>query len=67
MLMLSRKKNFNTQSEVIVLNEAIYRVSKAKLLGLIVDHHLNWKDPHIDGVKKVCKSCGIISLIEKYF
>ena len=63
MLMMSRKKNLNPQGDVIVHNEAIQRVTKAKLLGVIVDQHLNWKD-HISMVsRKISKACGIISRI----
>ena len=60
MLMMSRKKNLNPQDDVILRNEAIQRVTKAKFLGVIVDQHLNWKD-HIS--HKISKSCGIISRI----
>ena len=42
--MISRKKNFNPQGDVILCNEAIQRVTKAKFLGVIVDQHLNWKE-----------------------
>ena len=62
MLMMSRKKNLNPQGDVILHNEAIQRVTKAKL-GVIVDQNLNWKD-HIAMVShKISKSCGIISRI----
>ena len=62
MLMLSRK-NLNPQSEVMLRNEVIQRVTKAKFLGVIVDQHLNRKD-HISMVsQKISKSCGIISRI----
>ena len=44
MIMLSRKKNLTTQNEVILRNEVVQRVNKAKFLGVIVDQHLNWKD-----------------------
>ena len=63
MLMMSRKKNLNPQGDVILYNEAIQMVTKAKFLGVIVDQHLNWKD-HISMVShKTSKSCGIISRI----
>ena len=63
MLMMSRNKNLNTQGDVILRNEAIRRVTKAKFLGVIVDQHLNWKD-HISMVShKISKSCGMISRI----
>ena len=39
--MMSRKKNLNPQGDVILHNEAIQRVTKAKFLGVIVDQHLN--------------------------
>ena len=63
-LMMSRKKNLNPQGDVILRNEAIQRVTKAKFLGvIIVDRHLNRKD-HISMVSlKISKSCGIISRI----
>ena len=64
MLMMSRKKNLNPQGDVILSNEAIQRVTKAKFLGVIVDQHLNWKD-HISMVSHtISKSCGIISRIQ---
>ena len=44
MIMLSRKKNLTPQNEVILRNEVVQRVNKAKFLGVIVDQHLNWKD-----------------------
>ena len=40
MLMMSRKKTMNPEGDVILLNEAIQRVTKAKFLGVIVDKHL---------------------------
>ena len=61
--MMSRKKNLDPQGDVILRNEAIQRLTKAKFLGVIVDQHLNWKD-HISMVShKIYKSCGIISRI----
>ena len=63
MVMMSRKKNLNPQGDVMLRNEAMQRVTKAKLLGVIVDQHLNFKD-HISMVShKISKSCGIISRI----
>ena len=63
MLMMSRKKTLNPQVDVILSNEAIQRVTKAKFLGVIVDQHLNWKD-HISMTShKISKSYGIISHI----
>ena len=36
---------------VILCNEAIQRMTKAKFLGVIVDQHLNWKDhAYINGI-----------------
>ena len=62
--MMSRKKPLNPQGDVILRNEAIQRVTKAKFLGvIIVDQHLNWKD-HISMVSnKISKPCGLISHI----
>ena len=63
MLMISRNKNLVPQGDVILRNEAIQRVTKAKFLVIIVDQHLNWKD-HISMVShKISKSSGIISRI----
>ena len=63
MLRMSRKKNLNPKGDVILHNEAIQRVTKAKFLDVIVDQHLNWKD-HISLVlHKISKSCGTISRI----
>ena len=50
MLMMSIKKNLNPQGDVILRNEAVQRVTKAKFLGVIVDQHLNCKRPHINGI-----------------
>ena len=36
MLMVSRKKNLNHHGDVILRNEAIQRVTKAKFLGIII-------------------------------
>ena len=44
MIMLSRKKILIPQNEVILRNEVVQRVNKAKFLGVIVDQHLNWKN-----------------------
>ena len=44
MLMMSGKKKLNPKGEVILCNEAMQRVTKAKFLGVIVDQHINWKD-----------------------
>ena len=38
--MLSRKKILTPQNEVILRNEVVQRVNKAKFLGVIVDQHL---------------------------
>ena len=44
--MLSRKQILTPQNEVILRNEVVQLVNKAKFLGVIVDQHLNyWKDP----------------------
>ena len=49
--------------DVILHNEAIQSLTKAKFIGIIVDQHLNWKD-HISMVShKISKSRGIISRI----
>ena len=61
MLMMSQNKNRNRQGYVILRNEAIQRVTKAKFVGLIADQHINWKY-HISMVSyKISKSYGIIS------
>ena len=39
MIMLSRKKILTPQNEVILRNEVVQRVNKAKFLGVIVDQH----------------------------
>ena len=58
--MLSRKKILPPQNEVILQNEVLQRVNKAKFLCVIIDQHLNWKD-HISMIsQKSSKSCGII-------
>ena len=53
MLILSRKKNLNSQGEVILRNDVIqrvtidyllYGVTKTNFLGVIVVQHLNWED-----------------------
>ena len=60
MIMLSRKKNLTPQNEVILRNEVVQCVNKAKFLGVIVDQHLNWKY-HISMISQdISKSCGII-------
>ena len=42
--MLSCKKILTPQNEVILRNEIVQQVNKAKFLGVIVDQYLNWKD-----------------------
>ena len=60
MIMLSRNNILTPQNEVILRNEVVQRVNKAKFLGVIVDQHLNWND-HISMIsQKNSKSCGII-------
>ena len=60
MIMLSRKKILTPQNEVILQNEVVQQVNKAKFLGVIVDQHLNCKD-HISMIsQKISKSCGTI-------
>ena len=60
MIMLSRKKILTPQNEVILRNEVVQRVNKAKFLGVIFDQHLNWKD-HISMLSQEnSKLCGII-------
>ena len=52
-------ENLTPQNEVILRNEVVQQVNKAKFLGVIVDQHLNWKD-HISMIsEKNSKSCGI--------
>ena len=51
MIMLSRKKILTQQNEIILRNEVVQRVNKAKFLGVIVDQHLNWKD-HISMISQ---------------
>ena len=59
-IMLSLKKILTPQNEVILRNEVVQRVNKAKFPGVIVDQHLNCKD-HISMIsQKISKSCGII-------
>ena len=60
--MLSRNKTVNPKCDVILRNEAIQRVTKARLLGVIVDKHLNREG--VNGIAKKSKSCGIISRIQ---
>ena len=43
-------------NEVILRNEVVQQVNKAKFLGVIVDQHLNWKTTF----QKTSKSYGII-------
>ena len=43
--MLSCKKILTLQNEVILGNEVMQQVYKAKFLGVILDQYLNWKDP----------------------
>ena len=45
------KKNLTPQNEVILRNEVVQRVNKAKFLGVIVNQHLNWKD-HISMISQ---------------
>ena len=57
---LSGKEKLNPQTEVILCNEAIQRITKAKCVGVIVDKHLYYKY-HISMISwKIPKSCGII-------
>ena len=61
--MLSRNKTVNPKCDVILLNEAtIQRVTTARLLGVIVDKHLNREG--VNGIAKKSKSCVIISRIQ---
>ena len=60
---MSRKKNLDPQGDVILRNEAIQRVTKAKFLGVIVYQLVNWKDHRSMLSHKISKSCGIISCI----
>ena len=58
--MLSRKKILTPQNEVILRNEVVQRINKAKFLGVIVDQHLNWKVQILMISQKISKSFGII-------
>ena len=60
MIMLSRENDLSPQNEVILRNGVVQRVNKAKFLGVIVDQHLNWKDPISMISQNICKPCGII-------
>ena len=46
MIMLSRKKNLTPQNEVILRNEVVQRVNKAKFLGVIVIQNLTYWKKH---------------------
>ena len=61
------KKNLTPQNAVILRNEVVQRVNKAKFLDVIVDQHLNWKDDISMISQKISKSCGIIYLIRNTF
>ena len=64
MIMLSCKEFLTPQNEVILRNDVVQRVNKAKFLGAIVDQHLNWKD-HISMIsQKISKSCGIRNTLD---
>ena len=63
MLIMSRKKNLNSQGDVILHDEVIQRVTKAKFLGIIVDQNLNWKHYTSMVSHNFFKSCGILSRI----
>ena len=54
--MLSRKKILTPQNEVVVRNEVVQQVNKAKFLGVIVDQHRNWKD-HISMIFQKNSKC----------
>ena len=49
MIMLSRKKIMAPEIEVILRNEVLQRVNKAKFLGVIVDQHLK---PYFNDISK---------------
>ena len=51
-IILSRKKNLTLQNEVIVRNEVVQRVNKAKFHGVIVDQHLILERPHFNDISK---------------
>ena len=51
--MLSRKKNLTPKNEVILQNEVVQRVNKAKFFSVIVDQHLNCMErPHFTDISK---------------
>ena len=50
--MLSRKNNMTPKNEVILRNEVVQRVNKAKFIGVIVDQHLKLERPHFNDISK---------------
>ena len=52
MIMLSRKKILTPQNEVVLRNEVVQGVNKAKFLGVIVDQHLKLERPHFNDISK---------------
>ena len=58
--MLSHKNIVTRQNKVILGNEVVNQVNKAKFIGVIVDQHHNWKDNISMISQKNSKSCGII-------
>ena len=50
-------------NEIILRNEGVKRVSKAKFIGVIADQHLNWKDRITMISLKCSKSCKIIGFV----
>ena len=61
-IMLSSINILTPQNEVILRNEVVQRVNKAKFLGVIVDQHLNWKEHISITSQEISKSCGKINI-----
>ena len=62
-MIFSRRKIPNPNTQVELNGQPIAPIAKTKFLGVIVDERLNWKD-HVSFVAgKLSKSCGVLNKI----
>jgi len=59
---LTKKQN-EIQQEVATSNSIITNTSRTKLLGLIIDSTLSWKDHITDLTPKLNKACNVIKTL----
>ena len=58
--MLFTRKRCKTKLNIKIKNSSITQVTKTKILGIIINQKLNWKDHILHVSNKISKATGVI-------